>query len=156
MWKPSHPRSKQLHNNLSTDTAKTVACAIVGSRLDYCNSLLHNLSKKSIQKSQRIQNNLSRVCWKHQDWRRPNQCWPHCTGYLSSTGYSISWLSLISKLWLQGNQLISRTSSIVMWPSDIRVHQPPILSVFHRIAQDDFICFQSCSTYHLEQPSSQC
>ena len=35
--------------NLSTDAANTVACVIVGSRLDYCNSLLHNISK-NIQK----------------------------------------------------------------------------------------------------------
>ena len=48
---------RQIRNNLSSDTAKTVACAIVGLRLDYCNSLLHNISKKNIQKLQRIQNN---------------------------------------------------------------------------------------------------
>ena len=33
-------------------------------RLDYCNSLLHNISKKNIQKLQRIQNNLARVVLK--------------------------------------------------------------------------------------------
>ena len=55
---------RQIRNNLSTDTTKTVACAIVGSRLDYCNSLLHNISKKNIQKLQRIQNNLARVVLK--------------------------------------------------------------------------------------------
>ena len=41
-----------------------MACAIVGSRLDYCNSLLHNISKKNIQKLQRIQTNLARVVLK--------------------------------------------------------------------------------------------
>ena len=55
---------RQIRNNVSTDTAKTVACAIVGSRLDYCNLLLHNISKKNIQKLQRIQNNLGRVVLK--------------------------------------------------------------------------------------------
>ena len=55
---------RQIRNNLSTDTAKTVACAIICSRLDYCNSLLHNISKKNIQKLQRIQNNLARVVLK--------------------------------------------------------------------------------------------
>ena len=43
-----------------------MACAIVGSRLDYCNSLLHNISMKNIQKLQRIQNNLARVVLKAQ------------------------------------------------------------------------------------------
>ena len=160
---------RQIRNNLSPDTAKTVACAIVSSRLDYCNSLLHNISKKNIQKLQRIQNNLTRVELKAPRLTSPkpmlaslhwlpvvyriqyklaiitfkalttgNQlisrtCF-HCTGYLSSTGYSISWLSLLSKLWLQSNQLISRTCSNV-WPSDSSVHQPPILSSFHRFTQ---------------------
>ena len=125
---------RQIRNNLSFDTAKTVACAIVGSRLDYCNSLLHNISKKNFQKLQRIQNHLARVVLKAPRLTSP-KCWPHCTGYLSSTWYSINWLSLLSKLWLQGNQLISRTCSIVVLPSDIRVHQPPILSSIHRFAQ---------------------
>ena len=56
---------------MSTDTAKSVACAIVGSRLDYCNSLLHNISKKNIQKLQRIQNNLARVVLKAPRLRSP-------------------------------------------------------------------------------------
>ena len=40
-----------------------LACAIVGSRLDYCNSV-HNISNKNIQKLQRIQNNLAHVILK--------------------------------------------------------------------------------------------
>ena len=43
---------------------KTVACVIVGLRLDYCNSLLHNISEKNNQTLQRIQNNLARVVLK--------------------------------------------------------------------------------------------
>ena len=94
-----HTRAlRQIRNDLSTDTAKTVACAIVGSCLDYCNSLLHNISKKNIQKLQRVKNNLAREVLQAPRLTRSNQCWLQCTGYLSSTGYSISWLSLLSKL----------------------------------------------------------
>ena len=44
-------------------------------------------------------------------------------------------LAIITFKALQGNQLILRTCSIVVWPSDIRVHQPPILSSFYRFVQ---------------------
>jgi hypothetical protein len=50
-----------VRRSLTTDMAKTVACAIVGSKLDYCNSLLYGATDKNISKLQLIQNNLARV-----------------------------------------------------------------------------------------------
>ena len=48
---------------LSSDLANQLACSIVGSKLDYCNSLLVNVSTANIAKLQRVQNNLARtVC----------------------------------------------------------------------------------------------
>ena len=41
--------------------AKTIATALVSSRLDYCNSLLFNITNKDIAKLQRVQNCLARV-----------------------------------------------------------------------------------------------
>ena len=49
----------------------TLLAPTVCSRLDYCNSLLHNISKKNIQKLQRIQNNLTRVVLKAPRWTSP-------------------------------------------------------------------------------------
>lgn len=46
---------------LDCKIATTIACSIVGSRLDYCNSLLYGTSTKNIQKLQRVQNTLARV-----------------------------------------------------------------------------------------------
>ena len=46
---------------ISTDTAKIVASAMVGSRLDYCNSLLYGTTKTNIQKLQRVQSLLART-----------------------------------------------------------------------------------------------
>ena len=46
---------------LTHDSAVTVACGIVSSRLDYCNSLLYGSSAENIQKLQRAQNTLARV-----------------------------------------------------------------------------------------------
>ena len=52
---------RHLLNSLSRDTANTVARNIVGSRLDYCNSLFYGAGEKTLNQIQRIQNNLTRV-----------------------------------------------------------------------------------------------
>lgn len=46
---------------LDRTVANTVACSIVSTRLDYCNSLLHRTSSKNLQRLQRVQNTLARV-----------------------------------------------------------------------------------------------
>ena len=46
---------------LTDESAKTVACSIVGARLDYCNALLFGISKKNIARLQRMQNALARI-----------------------------------------------------------------------------------------------
>ena len=49
---------------LSPKAAKSVACALVTSHLDYCNSLLYNLPDRFIERLQRVQNCLARVVCK--------------------------------------------------------------------------------------------
>jgi len=46
---------------LDSETFKTIACAIVGSRLDYANSVLTGISARNIHRLQRVQNSLVRV-----------------------------------------------------------------------------------------------
>jgi len=46
---------------LSLDCAKDIATSIVGTRLDYCNSLLLGTSQRNFDRLQRLQNNLARV-----------------------------------------------------------------------------------------------
>ena len=49
---------------LGPEAATYVACALVTSHLDYCNSLLYNLPDRDIEKLQRVQNCLARVVCK--------------------------------------------------------------------------------------------
>ena len=46
---------------LDKSVANTIACSIVSTRLDYCNSLLYGASSHNIQRLQRVQNTLARV-----------------------------------------------------------------------------------------------
>ena len=52
---------RHIRSSLTTDAAKTVASAIVGSRLDYCNSLLAGTSVLNLSRLQLVQNTLARV-----------------------------------------------------------------------------------------------
>ena len=58
---------RHICKTLSIVDAKTVASALIGSRLDYANSVLYGVSAANISKLQRIQNSLARVvtCAKH-------------------------------------------------------------------------------------------
>ncbi len=52
---------RRIRRYLTKSIATTIAIALVSSKLDYCNSLLHNLPDKDIKKLQSIQNSLARV-----------------------------------------------------------------------------------------------
>ena len=52
---------RHVRDTLPDDVARTVACSIVGSRLDYCNSLLVGTSKSNIARLQCVTNTLARV-----------------------------------------------------------------------------------------------
>lgn len=57
-----HLRSlRYIRPSLNLDIAKAFGSAIIGSRLDYANSILYNTSSSNIHKLQRVQNALSRV-----------------------------------------------------------------------------------------------
>ena len=52
---------RHIRKYLSDDMANTMACGVVGSRLDYCNSILYKTTKANITRLQRVQNSLLRV-----------------------------------------------------------------------------------------------
>jgi len=46
---------------LSNDVAQSLACALINSRLDYCNAMLYGAPKAALDKLQQIQNTAARV-----------------------------------------------------------------------------------------------
>ena len=72
---------RQIRSSLDSETANSVACAIVTTCLDYCNSILHGITQSNLLKLQRIQNMLARVVCVH---RRYDHASPllkrNCTG----------------------------------------------------------------------------
>ena len=72
---------------LDTKTASTIATSIVHSKLDYCNSLYHNLPKSKISRLQQIQNSLARAVVKAPKSR-------HITPILRS----LHWLKITNRI----------------------------------------------------------
>jgi len=59
---------RHLRSSLTRDTANTMACSIIGSRIDYCNALFSGMSGKNFAKLQRVQNNMARVVCNASRW----------------------------------------------------------------------------------------
>ena len=55
---------RRVRKHLTLDASTALANALVSSRLDYCNSLLHSLPGVHLNKLQRVQNALARVVTK--------------------------------------------------------------------------------------------
>ena len=75
---------------MSTDTAKIVACAIVNSRLDYCNALLAGMSESNLDKLQRGQNTFARIVTGLRRW-----------DHIIPTHKELHWLSIRAKITLK-------------------------------------------------------
>ena len=63
---------RHIRKYLTVDMANTIACSLVGSRLDYCNSILYKTTKANITKLQHVQNSFAHVVlqmsrWAHAD-----------------------------------------------------------------------------------------
>jgi len=52
---------RQLRSSLPHDVAQSVPSAIIGSRLDYCNSLYYGMSNNNFRRLQRVQNAAARI-----------------------------------------------------------------------------------------------
>jgi len=52
---------RHIWKRVTTNVALIMASTMVGARLDYCNAILHGMSKSNIQKLQRTQNSIARI-----------------------------------------------------------------------------------------------
>ena len=52
---------RHIRSALTENMAKTVACAVVGARVDYANSVLFGVTTKNVARLQRAQNAVARV-----------------------------------------------------------------------------------------------
>ena len=69
---------RRIKRFLTPSVAKTIAASLIGSKLDYCNSVLFNVTEKEIySKLQGVQNCLARVVTK-------SPCFCHITPLLKS------------------------------------------------------------------------
>jgi len=53
--------SRHIRHLLTLDLAQTLACSLILSRIDYCNSVLYDSPSGTIEKLQRVQNNAARI-----------------------------------------------------------------------------------------------
>ena len=84
---------RHIRNALPDDVAKCIGCSIVGAKLDYCNSLLYGSPVSTLDKLQRVQNQLARIVTKS-DWQADaNAClfYESCIGCLSGKGSFSNW-----------------------------------------------------------------
>jgi len=50
-----------VREHLTTETVQTIACSVILSQIDYCNSLLYGAPVAVVEKLQRVKNNVARV-----------------------------------------------------------------------------------------------
>jgi len=80
---------RHIRSSLTSDVANTIACSIIGSRLDYCNSLLVGISKQNRDSIQRVQSKPARIVCKLR--------WSSLTE-LRSILHSLHWLPVCHRI----------------------------------------------------------
>ena len=76
---------RHIRSSLTTEACKTTAAAIVGSRLDYCNSLLAGTFVSNLARLQLVQNTLARVVTEKSCFATSRPFSLSCIGFLFTT-----------------------------------------------------------------------
>ena len=113
--------------------AKTIATNIVSSRLDYCNSLYHNIAFKYILKLQRVHNCLAMVITIVSLTQR--HFLNHCIGSLSDIVLVVRSVQLLSKQFHPSNQHIYIHCSLLQDSPDSFDHTTIINFLFPVLRQ---------------------
>ena len=127
------------------DVAQSVACAIIGSWLDYCNSLYYGMSNTNFQRIQRVQNAAARtVCQA-----------PRCQHHSADLLNDLHWLPVCCMLTTRSLSSVTTTSYLtcLLSPyiacSEVIFVRPTVSTRFI----DKHCCsrFSWCALYCLEQ-----
>jgi hypothetical protein len=123
---------RRIRDSLDFKTASTIATALVHSKLDYCNSLYHNLPAYEIQRLQYIQNSLARaVCRKSK------------YDHISPTLKALHWLKIAERI---EYKLASLTYNALQF------HQPSYISDLLTVQSNSYST-RSSSLVILKRPT---
>ena len=95
---------RHIRQSVDFETAKTIGCAIVGSRLDYCNSILYGTSAGNLKKLQTVQNALARVVSGKRKYDR-----------ITPTLIDLHWLPGAHRINFKLATIVYKTKSITNW-----------------------------------------
>jgi len=112
MQLPRENHPPQTPTILSTDLATAVACSLILSRLDYCNSLLHGAPTGSISTLQCVQNSAARIVLPFRGDRAVHYC-IICTGCQFVT--ELTWLFILFREYCSRCRFQSLMAYIRLW-----------------------------------------
>ena len=136
----------RIRASLTTEASKTIAVAIVGSRLDFCNSLLAGTSISNLTHLQHVQNTLTRVVA-----RKPRFChithlfFLICIDFRFATELALKLLLLLSECSNFSSHPILHLSSQSMYRREHSALLQPCQSVFPHVKPP----LQSSNHFHL-------
>ena len=136
---------------LSDVAARTVACAMVAGRLDYCNAILYGSSSMNIDKLQRVQNTLARLVSKthRRDHITPVLADLHWLPVRYKIEYKIALLTYKAPT-IQQPQYLSELIRLYETPKTATTSRCQHPAVQSSSSQLFYECFLSCFTHNLE------
>ena len=136
---------RHIRSSISEDTAKMVASVLVGSRLDYANSVLYGTTQKNISKLQKAQNLLARVV----------TCSPRSS---QSSSYNLlqhlHWLPIRHRINFKIANITFRTLQSSQPLSTVSLAYASFYS-FHQALKHQFV-LRSIRSYFIWLPRFQC
>ena len=111
-------RISNIRHYLTTDATKTLLCAFVLSKLDYCNSLLSGSPKHLLDKLQKVQNSAARLVFKALKHK-----------HIKPLLQKLHWLPVVSRIQYKRLQLCATILSLkVIKPLLQKLHWLPVVS----------------------------